>query len=135
MAGEVHNIVTMALWFTSKKVYCGWVMALFHLTIILTMLGKNVIMIYILISQKEVDCRVFDNHHIGLVLAKCLAIVFMSVKLLANIPHHLMLKRSLEYSDKPKSTFCTKPIFGIYLYWQVITDLFITGLANTLALI
>lgn len=124
----------MALWFTAKGLYPKWVIGLFHFAILCTLAGKNVIMGFILYTLGEVNCEAFVSDHIGLVVAKALAIVFMSVKLLSNIPERLMLKRSIEFSAEEKPSFCGRFPFGLYITWQVLTDLYMNYLSVALAL-
>jgi len=136
VSSEGQGLVTMALWFTAKGSYSKWIMSLFHVAIITTLIGKNFIMGFILYHLGGTSCDAFVAKNVGIIIAKSLAIVFMSVKLMSNIPERLMLRYSAEFK-RPGATNmggCGRFPFGFYTTWQILTDMYITWLSVTLAL-
>jgi hypothetical protein len=118
----------MCLWFTARGNYSKKMLLLYQLMFWFTLLGKNAIMVFIQAKLDTVSCENFTSGNVGTIIAKALAIIFMSVRILSNIPERLMMRYSTEYV---KAGRCP---FALYIAWQVITDMYITWLAVTLAL-
>ena len=111
ITAQGQGLVTMALWFSAHGGYSWQLLAIYHVMIWLTLIGKNAIMVFILVKLGQVPCDNYVPNGWGIVIAKSLAVVFMSVKIMSNIPDRLMLRYSMEFKNHKKCPFL------LYIIW------------------
>ena len=85
--------------------------------------------------MEKVDCSNYVSHKWEIIMAKCLAIVFITLKSLGNIPKMLMLRFSPEYKNSgPKLCGGIRFPFFFYIIFSNMIDGFSTWVAVTIAL-
>ena len=125
----------MTMWFAAQANRDKTTMFFYHMMIILTLLGKQSVMVLILMDMDRVDCKDFIAHKWGIVLAKSIAILFMAVKTTSNIPKLYQLRLSAEYKNSgPKICGGIRFPFWFYIVWTTELDVFTTWVAVSIAL-
>ena len=132
---EGEDLIAMALWYSAYDVHDKAGIAYYHVAIVFSLLGKTVIMALIQDGLEKVNCDNFVAHNWEILLAKALAVTFMTVKILSLGPKVWTLRFSAEYKMVGKrGPFGFRFPFGLYLFWCIILDFYIAWVAVTIAL-
>jgi len=96
---EGEHLIPMAMWFTSKGTKSNRVLAFYHIMIVVSLISRSACFTFILLDIEKVDCKVYKYVEWSIFWGKTIAIAFITLKTLGNVPRLLMLRYSAEYKN------------------------------------
>ena len=132
---EGDHLIPMGMWFAHKQNRETSATIFYHSLIIVSLLGKLTCFVYILLGIDKVNCSKFVTSEWKIIMAKVIAIVFITLKTLGNVPKMLMLRFSAEYKNSgPQLCGGIRFPFFFYIAFSNLIDVFSTWVAVTIAL-